>query len=197
MSYRVQQSVVTCIFSWFRKWAPQPALYQCHDDTACGTWNSSLNITYMWSQWALVCADIQQGRIMDYTSAKLNTMLGVSLFHLHSRFYSYIWGLVTSICLLKKHICRAGKQPCPCPVEWDPRSTQTHLFLQAARITWNFTSPTCLRASISGTAELMGCVAFHPSAQCLNHQWGWPKLFWLATGQGTEVFSALQPGLER
>lgn len=132
MSYRAQQSVVTCIFSWFHKWALQPAVYWYHDDTACGTWNS-LNIACMWSQWALVCADIQQYIIMDYPSSKLNTVLGVPFFHFHSPFYSYIWGLLTSVCLFSKHTCRAGKQPCPCPVEWDLRSTRRLVYFASSK----------------------------------------------------------------
>lgn len=95
-----------------------------------------LNIACIWSPWALVCADVQQDIIMDFPSPKLNIMLGLPFFHFHSPFCSYIWGLLTSICLFSKHTCRAGKQPCLCPVEWDPR---THS--KAARITWDFTAP--------------------------------------------------------
>lgn len=94
---------------------------------------ASINIACTWSQWALVCADIQQDIIMDYPSPKLNTMLGVPFFHFHSPFYSYIWGLLTSICLFSNHACRAGKQPCWCPVECVLRSTQRLVYFASSK----------------------------------------------------------------
>lgn len=144
-----------------------------------------LNIACTWSLWALVCADIQQDIIMDFPSPKLNTMLGLPFFHLHSPFCSYIWGLLTSMCLFSKHTC---KQPCLCPIEWDLR---THS--KPARIPWDFTTPPVWgQPSVPQQSwwAVWLLVLQHNAGYLHFTTWGWPKLFWLAhkVDRGQEHF---------
>lgn len=86
--------------------------------------------------------------------------------------------------LVFKTCLQAGKQPCPCPVEWDLKSTRCgNLFaLQAARKVWSFTAPVYSSHLFEGTqrstAELMGCGSSFFSTM-LGSWWRWPELFWL------------------
>lgn len=145
MGYWVQQSVVNCVFSRFHKWAPQPALCWYHDDAACGTWNSWFKCSpYVVSVSSGLCRHTAR---YNYGLSKCQAKWCLrGVFHFHSPFYSYIWGMLPSICLFSKHTRRAGKQPCQCPVESEKHS-ETYLFCKQQELLGALVlPPVCSRA---------------------------------------------------
>lgn len=166
-----------------------------HDDTACGTWNSSFKYSlHMVSMSFGLCRhtarynyEFSKSKAKHYVRAAFLS-LPQSLLQLNLKPVGF------NLFVFKTHL--QGRQAAlSVSCQWDVR---THS--KAARITWDFTIPPGWGQPWRVPGELMGCVAPHPSAQgwvsALHHfRVAQAILTCTQSGQRARAFCALQPGL--